>query len=351
MAHKVLVTGGCGFLGTHVCELFRAQGWDVVAYDNLTKHELARTGYRVEAARAHTLDFLRLIGAQVVRENIRDAEALLDHSAGASLIVHTAAQPAMTISWENPRLDFETNALGTLNVLEAARAHGVPVACCSTIHVYGCGINDTLGETETRYIREPEAIGEDHPLLTGSLTPLHASKRTLEIYCRTYADMYGVKAAAFRYTGIYGPRQFGGEDHGWVANFAIRLLAGQPIRIFGTGKQVRDILYATDAAQAFLDYARAPVPGAYTIGGGPQSAISLLECARLLESLSGRKAELSFEPERFGDLRYFVSDTTSARRAFGFEARVRPRQGLAELLRWVESVRDIFGSGPAAVSA
>jgi CDP-paratose 2-epimerase len=342
MARTVFVTGGCGFLGTQACESFRAQGWEVVAYDNLTKHELARTGYRVEAARAHTLEFLRRIGVKVVREDIRDAEALLDHSARASLIVHTAAQPAMTISWEAPRLDFETNALGTFNVLEAARLHGIPVVSCSTIHVYGSGINDTLRESETRYVREPVAIGEEHPVLTGRLTPLHASKRTLEIYSRTYAEMYGVKAAAFRYTGIYGPRQFGGEDHGWVANFAIRLLNGEPIRIFGTGKQVRDILFASDAAQAFLDYARAPTAGAYTIGGGPSCALSLVECVRLLEELSARKAELSFEPERFGDLRYFVSDTSAARRDFGFDARVGPREGLSAMLAWVESVDTIF---------
>ena len=338
MPQKVLVTGGCGFLGTHVCERFRQEGWDVVAYDNLTKYELARTGYRVDSVRASMLAFLDSIGVRVAVEDIRDAEALLDHSEGVDFIVHTAAQPAMTIGWDDPRLDLETNVLGTFNVLEAARRRKVPVASCSTIHVYGTGINASLREAATRYEREPAAIDERHPVLTGTLTPLHASKHALEVYSTTYADTYGVAAAAFRYTGIYGPRQFGGEDHGWVANFAIRLLLGLPIRIFGSGKQVRDILFATDAAQAFVDYARHPNPGVYAIGGGPEHAISLRESVRLMEEISGRRADMRFEDERFGDLRYFVSDTTRARSSFGFVPRVTPRDGVARLLAWAESM-------------
>lgn len=238
----------------------------------------------------------------------------------------------------------EVNALGTLNVLEAARARGIPVASCSSIHVYGTGVNDSLTEGPTRYLRQPAAIDESHPLLTGHLTPLHASKRTGEVYAEAYARTYGLKAATFRYTGIYGPRQFGGEDHGWAANFAIRLLTGRPIRIFGTGKQTRDILYASDAAQAFLDYATRPVPGTYNIGGGAANTISLLECVKALEDITGRKAEVTFEPERPGDLRYFVSDTRKAEAAFGFTSRVRPEEGLRKLTDWIRASIALFGA-------
>lgn len=343
---KVLVTGGCGFLGSHVCELFRREGWEVLAYDNLTKHELRRTGFGTDAVRSHNADFLRGIGVEVVVADVRNREELLDRSTGCAFLAHTAAQPAMTISWEDPDLDFGTNVQGTYHVLTAARRHGIPVASCSSVHVYGPWINDTLGESATRYTREPIAIREDDPIMSGGkhgkISPLHVSKVTGEHYGRTFADMFGVKAASFRYTGIYGPRQFGGEDHGWVANFALRSFLGWPISIYGSGKQLRDILYAADAARAFLDYQRRPEPGIYNVGGGPANAISLLECIDLIERLSGRPAERRFGLARDGDLAYFVSDTTRAQRAFGWNARVRPEEGVGRLLAWVEEHRALF---------
>ena len=162
---KILVTGGCGFLGSHICSVFRSKGWDVVAYDNLTKYELERTGYRVDASRRHNVDFLESIGVSIAVEDIRDAATLLRYAESSDFIAHTAAQPAMTISWENPRLDLETNVVGTFNVLEAARACRIPVASCSTIHTYGTGINDEIREDGPRFVREPAAIPESHDVL------------------------------------------------------------------------------------------------------------------------------------------------------------------------------------------
>lgn len=339
---KILVTGGCGFLGSHICELFRSKGWDVVAFDNLTKYELNRTGYSVDAARSHNTDFLKSIGVRIAVEDVRDIGALMREADGAAFIAHTAAQPAMTISWEDPRLDFECNTLGTFNVLETARAKGIPVASCSSIHTYGTGINEEIAEQGTRYTREPAAIPETHRTLTGVLTPLHASKHAGEVYTQVYGHTFGVQAAAFRYTGIYGPRQFGAEDHGWAANFAIRNLTGRPIRIFGKGLQTRDILYASDAAQAFWDYAQKPAAGIYNIGGGPANTISLLESIAMIESITGRPSEVLFEAERKGDLRYFVSDIDRARSTFGFDPRVRPKEGLAGLIDWVKANIALF---------
>src|SRR5688500_7233389 len=187
---KILVTGGCGFLGSHICELFRSKGWDVVAYDNLTKYELNRTGYSVDAARGHNTAFLESIDVDITVADVRDSGALERAADGASFIAHTAAQPAMTISWEDPRLDFETNALGTFNVLETARRYGIPVASCSSIHTYGTGINDEIREEGKRYTRQPAAIAETHAVLTGVLTPLHASKHAGEVYTLTYAHTF-----------------------------------------------------------------------------------------------------------------------------------------------------------------
>lgn len=346
MALKVLVTGGCGFLGSHVCELFRHEGWDVIAYDNMTKHELRRAGFGTDAVRDFNANALKALGVEVVVGDIRDKERLLDHASGCSFLAHTAAQPAMTISWEDPELDFSTNSFGTFCVLMAARRHGLPVASCSSVHIYGPWINDTLSEAGSRYIRNPVAIREDDTTLSGGavgkLSPLHASKATGEVYSKVFADMYGVKAANFRYTGIYGPRQFGGEDHGWVANFALRNFLGWPLTVFGTGKQLRDILYASDAAAAFLAYQRNPVAGTYNIGGGPAHMTSLLECIDLIGRLSGRSSEVKFGPARDGDLSYFVCDIERARSTFGWQPRVLPEEGIGRLIRWIEDNGALF---------
>ncbi len=342
---KVVVTGGCGFLGSHVCEFYARRGAQVVAYDNLTKYELSRTGFDAEAARRHNRDYLEGLGVQVVVADVRNFEELADCTSGAHYLVHTAAQPAMTISWEDPRLDMTTNVVGTFNVLEAARAHKIPVACCATIHVYGNRINETLKEGEKRYLRDPAGIDENHPTLQGTLTPLHASKAAGDTYVKVYADTYGLPAASFRLTGIYGTRQFGGEDHGWVANFVIRSVLGKPITIYGTGKQVRDIIYATDVCEAFEAFYKTRRSGIYNIGGGTKTAISLLECIDFIESITGKRPEVRFAPDRHGDLRYFVCDISKAKRELGWDVKVEPQEGVERLLRWVERNKEIFSGG------
>ena len=139
----------------------------------------------------------------MVKADIRNYEALADHASGVDFIVHTAAQPAVTISIESPDLDLASNVTGTFNVLQSARVHRVPVVSCATIHVYGNRINETLREGATRYLREPAEIDESHPVMEGVLTPLHASKRSAELYVQTFIDTYGVKAASYRLTGLY----------------------------------------------------------------------------------------------------------------------------------------------------
>jgi len=341
---KVLVTGGCGFLGSHICEMYRKRGWEVVSFDNMTKAELLRTGYATDAAREHNWKRLEGLGVEMARADVRNLQELLDWSSGCDYVCHTAAQPAVTISVEEPLLDLSTNVLGTAHVLEAARRHGVPVASCATVHVYGNWVNDELSETETRYVREPVSIPEDAPTMRGYLTPLHASKASAEHYVSVYAQTYGLRAASFRLTGIYGPRQFGGEDHGWVANFSIRNLLGWPVTLFGSGRQVRDILYASDVAEAFAAFYERGEAGIYNVGGGPDHAISLLECLRLIDDTTGRPSEIRFEDARFGDLKYFVCDIERARQRLGWEPRVPPAQGVPLLLQWVADNRDLFSS-------
>lgn len=342
---KVLVTGGCGFLGSHVCEFYRDLGWEVVSYDNMTKYELEKTGYDADLARNFNKNFLQGIGVSLVEKDIRDFKDLMDAAQGCDYIVHTAAQPAMTLSEEDPRLDLTSNVVGTFNVLETARRLDIPVVSCASIHVYGMGINASLMEGKTRYNRDPAAIGEDAPLMTGNITPLHASKMSAEWYVRTYIDTYKVKAASFRLTGIYGTRQFGGEDHGWAANFSIRALTGKPITIFNTGKQVRDIIYAKDVCRAFHAFFEKQIPGVYNIGGGVMTAISLLESIDLIKEILGKDVTCQFGGERWGDLYYWISDISLAKKNLGFEPEIKPDQGFRMLIDWIRENIHIFEAG------
>lgn len=339
---KVLVTGGCGFLGSHVCEFYIAKGAHVISYDNMTKHELARTGFAAESARNYNWDYLKNIGVKMVKADVRNLQELLDNAAGCNYIVHTAAQPAMTIGWEDPALDITTNVMGTFNVLEAARRLKIPAATCSTIHIYGNRINETLKEDAKHYIRKPQTISEEHPTLEGILTPLHASKAAGDTYVKVYIDTYKIQAASFRLTGIYGTRQFGGEDHGWVANFSIRSIFDRPVTIFGTGKQVRDIIYATDVCKAFDAFYNTRKSGVYNIGGGLKTAISLLDCIDMIERINGRRPNVKFAPERHGDLKYFICDISKAQKELKWSPEIMPEDGINNLIDWIKSNKKIF---------
>lgn len=340
---KVLVTGGCGFLGTNICLFYIEKGAEVIAYDNLAKHEFTRNPYMRPEARDYNKNILEKAGVQIVVADIRDKASLMETAKGIDYICHTAAQPAMTISWEDPELDFTTNALGTFNVLDVARLLKIPVAICSSIHTYGPDkINAEVVEKKTRYVRTPPAIDENAPLLQGVVTPLHASKRCNEIYAQSFIDTYGLEAACFRLSGIYGPYQFGGEDHGWVANFSIRTIIGEPITIFGTGKQLRDILYAGDVAEAFDAFYKSRKPGIYTIGGGTNTMISLLESINLISEIAGKRPEVKFGKDRFGDLRYFVADYGKFYKATGWEPKTKPEQGIQHLISWVKENENLF---------
>jgi CDP-paratose 2-epimerase len=318
------------------------KGNQVISYDNMTKHELERTGFATEAARSHNENYLKSIGVKIMKADVRNATDILDAAQGCDYLIHTAAQPAMTISWEDPELDFSSNAQGTFNVLETARRHKIPVVTCSSVHVYGNTVNAALVEDLRSYQLTPPGIDENYPILGGTITPLHASKGAGDVYTKVYADTYNMDAAVFRLTGIYGTRQFGGEDHGWVANFAIRALLDWPITVFGTGKQARDIIYAQDVCAAFDAFYQRREPGVYNIGGGVKTLISLLDAIDLIGELVGKKPEVNFGKDRHGDLRYFCCDISKARKNLQWEPRVLPREGIGMLLDWISENRSIL---------
>ena len=345
------MTGCAGFLGTHVAEHFKNLGWNVIGIDNLNEMELKRAKFDAKKSRKHNLNFLEEIGVDFHRidcsNSIKERRIIKslpgDDFHGIDFIIHCAAQPAMTIAIEEPVYDMDNNIRGTVNMLEIAKGLQVPFVNCSSIHIYGNNSNSVLEEGETRFYRKDKVeIDESEPILNGALTPLHVSKRATELYTQTYAETYGMRTASFRLTGMYGERQFGGMDHGWVANFAIRNVLNRPITIFDTDKQVRDILYAKDAARAFEDWFNKGSSGIYNIGGGMKNSISLQECLSIIATQTNQSNDITFEPKRFGDLYYFVCDYKKAQKDFGWKPTTSPEEGLRKLIKWIEQNKEIL---------
>jgi CDP-paratose 2-epimerase len=283
---------------------------------------------------------------QVQIADTRDRTAMEDALRDACAVYHLAAQVAVTTSIADPVEDFEINARGTLNLLEAMRKQGkrVPVLFTSTNKVYG-DLNDVnLQANETRYFpadatMKQRGVSEARPLAFHS--PYGCSKGAADQYMLDYAHTYGLPATVFRMSCIYGPRQFGTEDQGWVAHFLIRALQGQPITIYGDGKQVRDILFVDDlvnALQLAHTHIEQTAGQAFNIGGGPANTISLVELLALLKEMQGAPIPYSFDAWRRGDQRYYVSNTAKFEQMSGWSAQVSKEQGLLRLYKWLQSV-------------
>ena len=338
---QYLITGGAGFIGSNYVRRLVARGEQVTVYDNLSRR----------GADAN-LDWLRAECGDdafaFVRGDVRDAALLATTARDADVIVHLASQVAVTTSVEQPREDFESNALGTFNVLEAARrAERRPVVLyASTNKVYG-GMDDVAvveGATRYHYRDLPHGIPETRPLDFHS--PYGCSKGAGDQYVRDYARIYDLPTVVFRQSCIYGPRQFGVEDQGWVAWFIIAAVLGRPITIYGDGKQVRDVLYvedlldAYDAAVAQIDRAAGDI---YNVGGGPEYVLSVWqEFGPLLERLLGRRIDVAWDDWRPGDQRIYVSDIRKAERELGWRPKVGVKEGVQRLYGWVVEHLELF---------
>jgi CDP-paratose 2-epimerase len=258
-----------------------------------------------------------------------------------------AAQVAVTTSVTNPRNDFETNALGTFNIMEAVRqSSSKPIVIySSTNKVYGKMADLKIVQSDGRYAYAhcPDGIPETRPL--DFYSPYGCSKGTGDQYVIDYARIYGLKTIVFRQSCIYGPHQMGVEDQGWVAWFAIRALQERPVTIYGDGKQVRDVLYIDDLTAAFdaaVKHITKTSGQAYNIGGGPQNTLSLLGLIDLLAHHFGRRLEYSFTEWRPGDQLVFVSDIRRAKTDFGWEPRISPTEGVEKLLVWLKENEHLF---------
>ncbi len=338
---KVLITGGAGFVGSHVAEYYANKGEEVVVLDNLSRAELL--GYETSNA-MYNWNYLKIYkNIELIKGDIRDAEVVKNIAKDVDVIIHTAAQVAVTTSLKNPRTDFEINALGTFNVLEAARlSESDPaIVYCSTNKVYGDNVNRiAVVEREKRYEfandKYKKGIPEDFPIDLCEHTPYGASKCAGDIYVQDYGHVYGLKTGVFRMSCIYGSRQFGVEDQGWVAWFTIATLLGKTITIYGDGKQVRDVLYIDDLVRAYDLFINSNLKhDVFNIGGGPENILSLLELLDLLDELTGKRAEIRFDKWRPSDQKVYISNITKAQRKLGWKAEVSPKEGVEKLVKWV----------------
>jgi CDP-paratose 2-epimerase len=334
-----LITGGAGFIGCNVAHRLLAAGERVILYDNLSRAGVQRN---VEWLRETHGDLVELVIGDV-----RDGDALSAVVRRAGQVYHFAAQVAVTTSLEDPVHDFTVNARGTLNVLEAIRAteHRPPLVFTSTNKVYG-GLDDVpLTMRENRYMPRDarlaaKGIDERRPLDFHS--PYGCSKGAADQYVVDYARSFGLQAAVFRMSCIYGPHQFGTEDQGWVAHFLIRAIEGAPIVLYGDGRQVRDILFVDDLVDALMLAQRnmAKISGtAFNIGGGAGNTISLLELLDLIGELRGDRPDVAFNDWRTGDQRYYVSNPAKFTAATGWKPSVGVETGVRRLHDWLVESR------------
>jgi CDP-paratose 2-epimerase len=333
MLDRVLITGGAGFIGSHLAEYFLKQGREVTVIDNLS-----RTGFNVEylLKKYPELSFVKGdVGNPKVFEGLMD---------DVDVVYHCAAQVAVTTSLTNPRLDYETNADGTFNLCEALRKSksDAPVVFCSTNKVYG-DLTLPVVKEKTRYrYKDIAGIDESYPLETNC--PYGGSKIIAEYILDTFHNSFGLKAVKARMSCIYGTRQFGNEDQGWVAWFTIAALTGKQITIYGDGKQVRDILYISDQNEAFELLARKinKTKGqAYNLGGGSDNTISLFELLDIIEELTGKRSKISYDDWRMGDQKVFITDIKKIK-ALGWKPKVNARSGVQALAEWVGKNKHLF---------
>jgi CDP-paratose 2-epimerase len=344
---RVLITGGAGFIGANLADRLASDGCDVLVYDALARPGVERNLAWLQARHPQRIS--------AVTADVRDDDALAHALRGVSAVFHLAAQVAVTTSLADPLDDFTVNLKGTVGLLEAVRRQGrdIPVVFASTNKVYG-DLADLPMTLEGDAWKPADAqirtsgVSEDRRL--DFHTPYGCSKGAADQYVLDYARSYGVPTAVLRMSCIYGPRQMGTEDQGWVAHFAIRVLEGRPITLFGDGGQVRDILDVADAVEAYVQCWRRieAVKGqAFNLGGGPTNAVSLRQIVGFIEGEVGRPAQIEMSDWRAGDQKWFVADARRAQRNLGLARPRQWREGVAALIDWLKTER--AGAAPQPV--
>ncbi|MCE9585307.1 SDR family NAD(P)-dependent oxidoreductase [Candidatus Nomurabacteria bacterium] len=329
---KIIITGGCGFIGANTAEYYLKKGYKVIVLDNLS-----RVGSK------YNLQWLKAFKDNLVfsKIDIRNYKSLLKvfKENEPDLILHLAGQTTVTGSILNPREDFEINAVGTFNVLEAMRngAHKATLIYSSTNKVMGELIDIPIQEEKSRYsFKNLKGISENHPL--SFCSPYGCSKGCGDQYVLDHARIYKLNTVVFRQSCIYGSRQFGTEEQGWLAWLMSSLIFDQSVSLYGTGKQVRDILHVSDLISAFdlaFKNIKTTKGKAYTIGGGSEFSVSIIEFFKILESISGKNFNYSMKPWRLADQKVYISDVSSAKKDFNWIPKVSPKEGIKDMYDWV----------------
>ena len=336
---NILITGGAGFIGVNAARYFSEKDWHVHIFDNMSRRG---TSVNLGALRRETqIDFTK----GDVR-NVSQVEDLF-HRNRFGAVLHLAAQVAVTTSVLDPRDDFEINALGTFNMLEAVRKYSpnTTFIYASTNKVYGKMASVEVAEKNGRYeyLYKKNGIDEQFPL--DFYSPYGCSKGTGDQYVLDYARIYNLPTVSFRQSCIYGPQQFGVEDQGRVAWFIIAVLLRRPLTIFGDGKQIRDILHVADLIRAYeaaIENINIVQGNAFNVGGGAENTLSLLELIEMLEDFTGQKIKLSFGDWRPGDQRVFVSDIRKAKNHLRWQTKFDTKQGILDLYQWVKTNRTLI---------
>ena len=335
ISHRAVITGGAGFVGSNYAKSLLDTNAEVVVFDNFARGKGCENNLRW--LRSHP----KSKNLKLVKGEVSSIESLQDASKGCDLLVHTAAQVSVPESVLKPRLDFDSNALGTFNVLEAARKLPTDpvVLYTSSNKVYGIP-DSALRELELRYDFEDLAEGVDESFAIKGEEPYGVSKATGDLYFHAYSEQYNLKSVAFRCSCMFGPRQWGKEEQGWVAWFTIAAALGKALNIYGDGKQVRDLLYVDDVMQAFdlaiqnIDRVKGE---AINLGGGKENVASLLETIAYLESLTNKKMRLTFKDWRPGDNKCYYTNYQKAKKLLGWAPNVRWKEGVRKTLDWVQS--------------
>jgi CDP-paratose 2-epimerase len=339
---NIIITGGAGFIGSNASKYFLSHGDNVVIFDNLSRAGVEKN-----------LEWLKSLSnkPEIIKGEIRDqnqVDKLRKYLVGADLVLHLAAQVAVTSSVVDPRNDFEVNALGTFNLLEVLRKSSTKAKCIytSTNKVYGGMENLKIIKQKTRYSYKdfPEGISEQMPLDFHS--PYGCSKGSADQYFHDYSRIYGLDSTVCRQSCIYGPRQFGVEDQGWVAWFIIALTLGKKITIYGDGLQVRDLLYIYDLIECYdliLQQKEKTRGEIYNIGGGMKNTISVWsEFKPILESLFKNTIIADNSKARPGDQTIYVSDIRKVKRDIGWIPKTDLKTGIKKLYNWVKDNKSLF---------
>ena len=342
---KYLVAGGAGFIGSHIAESLLSDGNDVVIYDNFSRASLLN--YESKNIRYNTEHLKKNFEKQISIKigDVLNFSQLSEAAKECSAIFNTAAQVAVTTSVEDPVTDFKINTEGTINVLEVARKLDCPVVFCSTNKVYGDQVNKIkVREEKKRFSFESiSGISESFNIDKAHHSPYGCSKLAADLYVQEYHYQYGLKTGVFRMSAIYGPRQFGAEDQGWVSWMVIRTILRKQITIFGNGKQVRDLLYVKDLVNLFTTFLFSNIKhGVFNTGGGNENTLSILELIDLLKELTGIEPKIKFTDWRPADQKVYISDVSKLKEVFNWKPKTNPKEGITKLVNWVIENKSLF---------